>query len=780
MPRVAASSVRSVAWVSCILLLALTFPQVAGAAGAASRGTVVRRAQGGLQVTRDVRTDTWTIGSGDDPLAIGFDRDGALVLRGWANGATSGALLDDVADATIVLNGHEVVLGDRETEGVHFAGDRAEDYGRGLRLTLAFNVPDENARVSRHFVTYPGTSVIETWFEVERLDGAAPVSVEGLQAWRVGAAGHLVHWLHGLRMLDSRDLAFEDEGGTLPDGASVTLGAAGRSTESSMPWITVRTAQGTFFGGLMWSGAWQMFAQGNADGTTIVAGLDAEQMTVPADQPLEGLHGFFGVVPENEDIAAAMRTFLIDGLRGGREFEALVTYNTWFVHGVGVTETIALTELDHSSRVGAELFQLDAGWYSGSAGSGFDFTKGLGSYNVDTGKFPHGLRVLSDTARRSGMRFALWVEPERVDLAVVDGEDGPRESWLATSNGAYRPGRENADAEYAQLCLAHPGAWQWVFEHLSRLVEREGVDYFKVDSNDWIVCNREGHGHGTRDGSFAHVQAMYRLLAALRSRFPSLLIENCSGGGNRFDLGLARYTDAGWMDDRTVPSTHVRHNLEGLSQIFPPSYLLSYAMSSADEPMSAASDFALLTRSRMPGILGVSYRTDEIGEAEYALLTREVDVYKRARALSTRAHAIHLTARTSEASRPAWELTEHVTPEGTSGVLYAFQNDSEAHSTRVVFRDLEPGAVFDLYSADEGSMGLYSGQHLMTEGFDLYGTPNTAAQVILLQPAAQANAASRARTATAGTPGPAPTTPSRSRTAAARSPRAAASKTKRP
>ena len=41
------------------------------------------------------------------------------------------------------------------------------------------------------------------------------------------------------------------------------------------------------------------------------------------------------------------------------------------------------------------------------------------------------------------------------------------------------------------------------------------------------------------------------------------------------------------MDDRTVPSVHVRHNLEGLSEIFPPSYLLSYAMPSAEEPMSA-------------------------------------------------------------------------------------------------------------------------------------------------------------------------------------------------
>ena len=28
---------------------------------------------------------------------------------------------------------------------------------------------------------------------------------------------------------------------------------------------------------------------------------------------------------------------------------------------------------------------------------------------------------------------------------------------------------------------------------------------------------------------------------------------------------MLRYSDVGWMDDRSAPSTHVRHNLEGLS-----------------------------------------------------------------------------------------------------------------------------------------------------------------------------------------------------------------------
>ena len=720
----------------------LTFTALVASSAVARTGSTLRAGPGGTRITKDARTDTWTIGSGDTPLAVGFSREGSLVLRGIDGG--SGALLSDVEDATIVLNGREVVLGDREDEGVHFAGDRAEEYRNGLRLTLSFNVPDEGARVDRHFVTYPGSSVIETWFEVDRLSADVPVEVEGLSAWRTGVAGRTVHWLRGLELQASaRDLAFDDGGQALSEGESVTIGAAGRSTETNVPWVTVPTPSGTFFGGLLWSGAWRIVAVGGAGGTTVLARLDDTLTTVPAGRTLEGVHGFFGVATgDASSVAAAMRTFLIDGLRGGREFPALVTYNTWFVHGARINEHDAYTEIAHSADVGAELFQLDAGWHEGAgARDHYDYTSGLGSWTVDLGKFPHGLRALGDEARNRGLKFALWVEPERVDLAVVGRENGPRESWLATSDGLYRPGHVNGEAAYAQLCLSHPEAWQWVFDHLVRLVEQQGVDYLKVDSNDWINCTREGHDHGSRDGNFAHVQALYRLLASLRERFPWLLIENCAGGGNRIDLGLARYTDAAWMDDRTVPSVHVRHNIEGLSQVLPPSYLLSYAMPSGDEPMSAEADFAMLTRSRMPGILGMSYRADEIGEAEYALLAREVDVYKRARAISARAHAVHLSARTSEGSRPAWELTEHVVPDGTSAVLYAFQNDTEAHSVHVVLSGLDPGRTFELQSADEGRLGVFSGQQLMTSGFDLYGTPNTAAQVVLVAPSAGASAA---------------------------------------
>ena len=710
---------------------------------------VVAAAVSGRPVVRhDARADNWLVGSSESPLTVGFARDGVLVLQGVGLPDADGAIVP-VADAPLVIDGKEVVLGDLAKQGVRFTGDTSDDYRGGVRLTLRFDAVQARAHVERHFVAYPGSAVVETWTEVRRLEADVPISVRGLAAWRVGVAGREVRWRRGLLMNEALDVAFGDESRMLGEGESLSFGGAGRSTETNLPWVTVRTPAGTFFGGLMWSGGWAIEATGDASATSVVARYDGGESTVPADGALEGVHGFFGVVAGGDaEISAAMRTFVVDGLRGGREFPALVSYNTWFVHGARIDESIVLREVAEAAHVGAELFQLDAGWYAGAGADGpYDFHTGLGSWKVDEERFPHGLRLIGDEARARGLRFGLWVEPERADLGEVGHDEGPREEWLATSDGLYRPGHANEDAGYAQVCLAHPDAWSWAFNHMVRLVEQQGVQYFVVDSNDWVNCTREGHGHGTSDGGFAHVQGLYRLLATLRERYPELLIENCAGGGNRLDLGLARVTDAGWMDDCTNPAVHVRHNLEQLSLFFPPSYLFSYVMPSQSEPMVGATDFNLLTRSRMPGVLGLSYRAEELGEAEYALLEHEVDVYKRARAISAKANAIVLTPSVSGSARPAWDVIEHVTPGGTSAVIYAFQNDGAAASMRVVPQGLAADVLFELESVDLGAMGTYRGSLLMSDGFELKGSPNTAAHVVFVRPrdASAATRLSRAR-----------------------------------
>src|SRR5207248_516487 len=178
----------------------------------------------------------------------------------------------------------------------------------------------------------------------------------------------------------------------------------------------------------------------------------------------------------------------------------------------------------------------------------------------------------------------------------------------------------------ALICLASGAARAWLLARVSALVDAVQPDYVKWDNNAWVNCDRAGHGHGATDGNFAQVSGLYQVLEALRAQYPDLLIENVSGGGNRLDFGMLRYTDVAWMDDRTTPSVHVRHNLEGLAAAFPPAYLLSFVTDQVGEPLHDAPDLPLYVRSRMGGALGLCFRTADLSADDGVDLGKEIEI----------------------------------------------------------------------------------------------------------------------------------------------------------
>src|SRR4029077_3151719 len=103
-------------------------------------------------------------------------------------------------------------------------------------------------------------------------------------------------------------------------------------------------------------------------------------------------------------------------------------YNTWFLYGTEIDEDLMIAEMDRAAALGIELFVVDAGWYVGAGEADrFDFSSGLGSWTVDPVKFPSGLARLAVYAHGLGMKFGLWVEPERVALSTVAARGLARE-----------------------------------------------------------------------------------------------------------------------------------------------------------------------------------------------------------------------------------------------------------------------------------------------------------------------------------------------------------------
>lgn len=672
----------------------------------------------------------WEVGNRALTYRLGLDASGRLAVLSLARPDRESVVVAGAADADVTIGDQRVTIGDRAFRFV--AAEAANVDGRAV-LTLAFAYRDRPVTVGRHYAVSPGAAVIEMWTTVSADEETTLRNLDGL---RLEVTPRDAWWHRGHDTPDADGGPFTRQTARIDDGQQVSFGSPVLSSTDALPWFGLDAGDDRLLVGLAWSGGWRTVLWGTAAGTYVHLGLPDMSVAVRPDRPVEFPHAFVGLTDGTAGAGAEAFAAWIASRRAGRAFPQLATYNTWFTFGTYIDADLIRRQIDAFADVGGELFQLDAGWYPPlNARDRFDFSAGLGSWQIDRARFPDGLGVLADHARRRGLKFAVWVEPERVDMATVGRPGQARERFLAQDHGQYQPGQDNAAATQAQICLADEEAWQWVRDRLFAFLDEARPDYLKIDLNGWLICARTDHDHSGDGGNFAHVRGLYRLLAALRERYPQMAIENCAGGARRLDAEMLTRADAHWMDDRTVPAARVRHHLQVLSAIVPPQALLSYLMGNEDESLTGSRDLALLARSRMPGTFGLTldFRTVDAGTSRG--LATQIDAYKQLRALRGAPFATALTDPVGvNGGGPGWDVVQQLNPATGVATVFAFRNADSASRVRVQLSHLRPGTTYRVRSLDRGPLGQAAADDLMQGGFDIDASAQSAAQVIVFEP----------------------------------------------
>ena len=739
MPSTARGRSASSARPARLAIVALAIFLTCAAPAAADTGELARA--GEAFVLQESGQRVWIVGNDAVSFKMGLNASGALNTMGldrtgydrqWKPGTA--------ADFTFLVGSKRLTPG----QGTFaFREARASATDDTVRLELVFEDSSSKIRVTRNYACTAGSGAIEVWSVFETTGTTAKVTIGDIGVWRLTMPVGAVNWVTGLEASEEQGGRFTRQRQALTSGGQFELGSAARSSQTAVPVVWFSGTPGSFFGGINWSGAWKLEAAGPAGNglVTVEFGLGDTTTTVLRDQPLEGPHGFFGVARNDQsDVTLALQRYFRQGVRHGRPLEAPVTYNTWFAYGTRIDEEALRNEMGHAARAGVELFMIDAGWYAGPDGV-WDFSTGLGNWVPDPERFPSGLGALTDYAHELGMKVGVWVEPERIDLATVYELKLAKERFLATTGGRYHGEMDNGEATTAQVCLGDAEAREWLLAQLVQLIDSARPDFLKWDNNFWINCDRPGHGHGTKDGNFAHVKGLYAVLAELRARYPALSIENCAGGGNRLDAGLLQFTDSAWMDDVTAPSSHVRHNLEGLGTIFPPAYLLSFVTNGEFESLLDGSDRTLEFRSRMPGMLGLTWRSFEFDDEDLDELAAEIATAKAIRGAVPAAAAFMLTDQARADGRGEFDAMQLFSPSARTSAVFVYASDGLDWFT-VRLKGLEPETRYLLSTVWGEELAEATGTELMTTGVEIINSSDSGAQVVLVTPRADAPAAS--------------------------------------
>jgi len=101
------------------------------------------------------------------------------------------------------------------------------------------------------------------------------------------------------------------------------------------------------------------------------------------------------------------------------------------------------------------------------------------------------------------------------------------------------------------LNLGNEDARRWITDHVSNMIESEGISVYRQDFNmDPLPYWRAADGTDRQGMSeIRHIEGLYAFWDELLRRHPGLLIDNCASGGRRIDIETASRSVFLWRTD---------------------------------------------------------------------------------------------------------------------------------------------------------------------------------------------------------------------------------------
>ena len=232
--------------------------------------------------------------------------------------------------------------------------------------------------------------------------------------------------------------------------------------------------------------------------------------------------------------------------------ERPVIYNDWEGCMFDFSEAKLLALAKKAKKLGCELFVLDDGWF----GARNDDHAGLGDYTVNRTKLPNGLDGLSRKIHAMGLDFGLWFEPE----AINEDSDLYRAhpDWVLRMHGV----RDLQGRFEYLLDLTNPTVRDYIVSSVTGILVSSEIIYVKWDMNR--------HSNALGEKAYSYILGLYDVLRRIFGPRPSILLEGCASGGNRFDLGMLCFAPQIWASDDTDPIERIDIQ-NGLSYLYPQS-----------------------------------------------------------------------------------------------------------------------------------------------------------------------------------------------------------------
>lgn len=455
------------------------------------------------------------------------------------------------------------------------------------------------------------------------------------------------------------------------------------------------------------------------------AGINEENSSYSLDKKEVFRTPALAITYSNEGLSGASRNFHKWGrmyklAHGDKERDILL--NSWEGVYFDINQKGMDQMMEDISSMGGELFVMDDGWFGDKYPRNND-SSSLGDWVVDEKKLPEGIDGLIRDAKKHGIKFGIWIEPEMANTTSELYEKHPE--WIIKS-----PQREpvlGRGGTQVVLDLANPEVQDFAFDIVDNLMTKyPEIAYIKWDANMAIM--NHGSNYLTKDNQ-SHMYIEYhkgfeKVCQRIREKYSDLVIQACASGGGRANYGYLPYFDEFWVSDNTDALQRV-YMQWGTSYFFPAIAMASHISAAPNHQTFRTIPLKYRIDVAMSGRLGMEIQPKNMTDEEKDLCRKAIADYKKIRPVVQFGDIYRLI---SPYDKLGVASLMYISDVKDKAVFYWWKTEHfvNQHLPRVTMAGLDPEKkykVMELNRIDnvplEFEGKVFSGAYLMANGLEI-------------------------------------------------------------
>lgn len=385
-----------------------------------------------------------------------------------------------------------------------------------------------------------------------------------------------------------------------------------------------------------------------------------------------------------------------------RDKKRPILINNWEATYFDFDSDKLLSIARQAKSLGIEMLVMDDGWF----GHRDDDNSSLGDWYVNENKLRGGLKKLVDEVNSIGLKFGIWFEPENISPDSDLFRAHP--DWAIQIPGHKGSLSRN---EYV-LDLSRQEVVDNVYDQVSRILKSANIEYVKWDMNRQLTDLGSFSLDPDCRGELSHrfVLGVYSLQERLVKEFPYLLIENCSGGGARFDPGMLYYSPQIWTSDDTDAIERLRIQ-QGTAMIYPLSTMGAHVSDCPNHIVGRVTPFETRGIVALAGTFGYELDVTRIPGEDRDKIPGQVAMYHKYNDLVRQGDYYRIASFNENKEWDCWEIVAKDKSEALVTVVEALHRPN-FKSRRLKLKGLDPERIYTIEDTGQelpGDALMYAG-----------------------------------------------------------------------